>query len=121
MTAVLISIVATYGVEGMFLAGTLAGLMQILAGLFKTGKLVRYLPQPVIAGFTNGVAILFFLTALDDALATISITLITVLVLLISLKFFKKLPESLFGLLVGLLVNELFIHSPHVVGDLPFD
>lgn len=121
MTAVLISIVATHGVEGMFLAGTLAGLMQILAGLFKTGKLVRYLPQPVIAGFTNGVAILFFLTALDDALATISITLITVLVLLISLKFFKKLPESLFGLLVGLLVNELFIHSPHVVGDLPFD
>ncbi|MGB4176846.1 MAG: SulP family inorganic anion transporter [Halanaerobiales bacterium] len=120
MTAVLISIVARHGVEGMFLAGALAGLLQILAGLFKTGKLVRYLPQPVIAGFTNGVAILFFLTALDDALATISITLITVLVLLISLKFFKKLPESLFGLLVGLLVNELFIHSSHVVGDLPF-
>lgn len=120
MTAVLVSIVSTYGVEGMFLAGALAGLLQILAGFLRIGKLVRYLPQPVIAGFTNGVAILFFMTAIDDALATLSITLITVLVLVISLKFFKKIPESLFGLLVGLLVNELFIHSPHVVGDLPF-
>ena len=70
--------------------------MQILAGFLRTGKLVRYLPQPVISGFTNGVAILFFMTAIDDALATLSITLITVLVLVISLKFFKKIPENLY-------------------------
>ena len=89
-------------------------------GPLRLGKFVKYLPQPVIAGFTNGVSILFFMTAIDDAIQTPSITLLTTLVIILALRFFKGVPESLFGLVAGLAINELFIHSPHVVGDLPF-
>ena len=120
MIGVLVGIVSRYGVGGMFLAGALAGLLQVVFGLLRLGGFVKYLPQPVIAGFTNGVAILFFMTALDDALATLSLTLLTAVVIILALRFFKRVPESLFGLATGLVANELFIHSPHVVGDLPF-
>jgi SulP family sulfate permease len=120
MIGVLVGVVSQYGVGGLFLAGVLAGLMQMVFGLLRLGGFVKYLPQPVIAGFTNGVAILFFMTAVDDALATLSITLLTAVVILLALRFCKQVPESLFGLVAGLAANELFIHSPHVVGDLPF-
>lgn len=120
MIAVLTVVVSKHGVGGMFLTGVLAGLMQVLLGIFRLGVFVRYLPRSVIAGFTNGVAILFFMTAVGDALDEISITLITVVVIVIALRFFKKIPESLLGLVAGLLVNELFIHSPHIVGDIAF-
>lgn len=120
MIGVLVGVVSQHGVGGMFLAGVLAGLMQVAFGLLRLGGFVKYLPQPVIAGFTNGVAILFFMTAIDDALATLSITLLTAAVIILALRFFKQVPESLFGLVAGLVANELFIHSPHVVGELPF-
>jgi SulP family sulfate permease len=120
MTAVLVSIVSKHGVGGMLLAGALAGLMQVALGLLRLGKFVKFLPQPVIAGFTNGVSILFFMTAIGDALATPSITLVTTLAILLALRFFKQVPESLFGLIAGLLMNELIVHTPHVVGALPF-
>ncbi len=120
MIVILVNIIKQFGVGGMFLAGALAGLLQLIFGLFKFGKFVKYLPQPVIAGFTNGISILFFLTAVDDARATLSITVITAIVIWIALRYFKKLPESLFGLVAGLLINQFLINSPHVVGDVPF-
>lgn len=120
MTAVLVSIVGQYGLGGMFLAGVLAGLMQVVLGLLRLGKFVKYLPQPVIAGFTNGVSILFFVTAIGDARDELFITVITIIMIVLALRFLKHIPESLFGLVIGLVVNELFIHSPHVVGDIPF-
>lgn len=120
MIGVLVGVVSRYGVGGLFLAGALAGLMQVVFGMLRLGGFVKYLPQPVIAGFTNGVAILFFMTAIDDARATLSLTVITAAAIILALRFFKRVPESLFGLVAGLVVNELFVHSPHVVGDLPF-
>ena len=120
MTVVLVGIIKKYGISGMLLAGVLAGLMQIVFGLLRMGGFVKYLPQPVIAGFTNGVSILFFITAIDDAIETVSITAITAAVILLALRFFKRVPESLFGFAAGLVANELFIHSPHVVGAISF-
>lgn len=97
MTVVLVGIIKKYGISGMLLAGVLAGLMQIVFGLLRMGGFVKYLPRPVIAGFTNGVSILFFITAIDDAIETVSITAITAAVILLALRFFKRVPESLFG------------------------
>jgi len=120
MTVVLVGVASQYGIGGMLLAGVLAGVMQVIFGLLRLGRFVKYLPQPVIAGFTNGISILFFLAAIGDARETVSITLITTLVIIIAIRFFEKVPESLFGLAAGLIANELFIHSPKVVGDLVF-
>jgi SulP family sulfate permease len=44
----------------------LAGIIQILAGLFKLGKLMRIVPHPVIYGFVNGLAIIYFMSQLNQ-------------------------------------------------------
>ena len=56
MTAILASLVAQYGIQGVFVASFFAGIL-LLAGIFKLGGLVSYLPMPVITGFTSGIAI----------------------------------------------------------------
>ena len=58
---VLAGIVASYGYQGLMLATLLAGVMLILMGLLKFGALLRYIPYPVIAGFTTGIAVIIFL------------------------------------------------------------
>lgn len=118
MTAVLVRVSSQYGLGGMLLAGALAGLMQIIFGLLRLGAFVKFLPRPVISGFTNGVSILFFMTAIGDALETPSITLITIAGILIASRLLKRIPDSLVGLIIGLTANQLFIGSPHVVGNI---
>lgn len=58
---VLISLAATNGVQYLFAAVILAGLLQILVGTFKLEKFVRLIPQPVMYGFLNGLAIIIFM------------------------------------------------------------
>ncbi|MBQ2824354.1 MAG: SulP family inorganic anion transporter [Oscillospiraceae bacterium] len=58
MTAILLSLVAKYQLQGVFIAGVLSGIILLLCGLFKLGKLVSFLPLPVITGFTSGIAII---------------------------------------------------------------
>lgn len=57
MTAILASLVAQYGIQGVFIASFIAGALLLAAGIFKLGGLVSYLPMPVITGFTSGIAI----------------------------------------------------------------
>ncbi len=58
MTAILVSLVAQYGMQGMLMASFLAGVLLVICGIFKLGGLVSYLPMPVITGFTSGIAII---------------------------------------------------------------
>lgn len=119
MTVVLVAIIAKYGIEGMLLAGALAGLMQIVLGMLRLGRFVKFLPQSVISGFTNGVAIIIFMSQIETALQTPSVTLVTAAAILFAMFFAKKIPASLFGLAVGIAANQLFFHSPHLVGEIP--
>lgn len=68
MSAVLIVLVSRYGLEGMWLAGLLAGIMLTLLGLFRLGRVVALIPGPVITGFTSGIAIIIALGQLDNFL-----------------------------------------------------
>ncbi len=61
MAVVMVSLVMTHGVEYLFAAVLLAGLIQILAGLLRLGKFIRLVPYPVMLGFVNGLAIVIFL------------------------------------------------------------
>ncbi|AWB69086.1 sodium-independent anion transporter [Saccharobesus litoralis] len=58
---VMVSLVAENGVQYLFAAVILAGLLQILAGIFKLGKFIRMVPHPVMLGFVNGLAIVIML------------------------------------------------------------
>ncbi|WP_367988580.1 SulP family inorganic anion transporter [Vibrio sp. NTOU-M3] len=66
MAVVMVSLVATHGVQYLFAAILLAGLFQITAGLFKLGKFIRMVPHPVMIGFVNGLAIVIFLAQLGQ-------------------------------------------------------
>jgi SulP family sulfate permease len=52
--------------EYVFAAVALAGVIQILIGLFKLGKFIRLVPQPVMFGFVNGLAIIIFMSQLEQ-------------------------------------------------------
>ena len=68
MTAVLITIIAKDGgsLSGVFLVGLMAGILMLLAGILKLGKLVHLIPKPVITGFTSGIAVIIALGQVDN-------------------------------------------------------
>ncbi len=68
MAVVLIEIAETQGINAIWLVCLAAGLLQIIAGVFKLGKLISYMPMPVIVGFANAIGVLVFFNALDDFL-----------------------------------------------------
>ena len=57
MAAILGSLIATYGMQGMFVATFLAGALLILAAVLHLGNLTAFVPAPVITGFTSGIAV----------------------------------------------------------------
>ncbi|MFC0518447.1 SulP family inorganic anion transporter [Mucilaginibacter angelicae] len=63
---VLIALMKSHGLEYVFAAVALAGAIQILVGLFKLGKFVRLVPQPVMYGFVNGLAVIIFMAQLEQ-------------------------------------------------------
>ncbi|MBD5145874.1 MAG: SulP family inorganic anion transporter [Ruminococcus sp.] len=66
MTAILASLVAQYGIQGVFIASFIAGALLLLAGILKLGGLVSYLPMPVITGFTSGIAVTIALEQINN-------------------------------------------------------
>lgn len=63
---VMISLIAGHGIEYFFAAVALAGVFQILVGVFKLGKFVRLVPQPVMYGFLNGLAVVIFMSQIEQ-------------------------------------------------------
>ncbi len=66
MAVAMVGLVTIYGVEYLFAAVVLTGIIQILAGIFHLGKFIRLVPHPVMLGFVNGLAIVIFLAQLGQ-------------------------------------------------------
>ncbi|MFY0702188.1 MAG: SulP family inorganic anion transporter, partial [Bermanella sp.] len=66
MAVVMVALVADHGVQYLFAAVVLCGLIQMLFGIMKLGKFIRLVPQPVMLGFVNGLAIVIFLSQLEQ-------------------------------------------------------
>lgn len=121
---VLIALMKSNGLEFVFAAVALAGVIQIIVGLFKLGKFIRLVPQPVMFGFVNGLAIIIFLSQLDQFKTIVNgesvwlsgnplyimvgLVLLTIATVLLFPKVSKAIPASLvaiivvFGLVLGL-------------------
>jgi len=65
---VVFGVIAHYGYDGLVVATLMAGAMLIIAGLLRLGTLVKYMPQPVITGFTAGIAVSIFSSQIKDLL-----------------------------------------------------
>jgi sulfate permease, SulP family len=63
---VVAGIIGTYGVDGLFMCTMMAGVILVVLGLTGMGTAVKYLPRPVVIGFTNGIAILIASTQIRD-------------------------------------------------------
>lgn len=68
MSAVLIVLANRYGLEGIWIAGIMAGVIILLLGIFDLGQIVNFIPTAVIAGFTSGIAVIIFIGQIDNLL-----------------------------------------------------
>lgn len=68
MAVVLVGLVAQHGITGVWIAGLMAGALQLALGLLRLGRLASLLPMPVITGFTAGIGVIILLGQLGNAL-----------------------------------------------------
>ena len=146
MSAILIGIVAQYGLQGVFVASLAAGVIILLAGILRLGKLVNFIPTSVVMGFTSGIAIIIALGQVDNFFGTHSVgtsaleklwsytsvgftpnwqaVAIGLLVVLFMVFWPKKLnakvPGSLLAIILATVVTEIAgFDSLAKVGDIP--
>ena len=117
---VLIALMKSHGIEYVFGAIALAGIFQILVGVFKLGKFIRLVPQPVMFGFVNGLAIVIFMSQLEQFKTVVNgevswltgmpllimsgLVALTIGIVLLFPKITKAIPASLVAILVVFLV-----------------
>jgi sulfate permease, SulP family len=65
---IIFGIVAQYGLANLLIATMLAGAMLLAMGLVRLGGLIRFIPMPVVIGFTNGIAVVIFMAQIKDFL-----------------------------------------------------
>jgi len=66
LAVVMVSLVMLHGAQYLFATVVLMGIIQLIAGIFKLGKFIRMVPQPVMLGFVNGLAIVIGLSQLSQ-------------------------------------------------------
>lgn len=145
MAAVLMGVIAQYGLKGVFIATLIAGIILLLAGIFKLGVLTTFIPAPVITGFTSGISIIIAFGQLDNFFGThstggsliekigsysslgfqpkLATTLMAVLVVIALFIFPKKwnkvVPASLIAIIVTTAITMVFKLDVATVGKIP--
>ncbi|MDQ7916503.1 SulP family inorganic anion transporter [Mesonia sp. MT50] len=113
---VLIALMNSHGLDYVFAAVAMAGIIQIIVGLFKLGKFIRLVPQPVMFGFVNGLAVIIFMSQMEQfktvfngevawltgtpLLIMGALVALTIAIIVILPKFTKAIPASLVAILV---------------------
>ncbi|MCY0968326.1 SulP family inorganic anion transporter [Chryseobacterium wangxinyae] len=113
---VLIALAATHGVEYLFATVVLAGIIQFSVGVLKLGKFVRLIPQPVMYGFLNGLAVIIFMAqvaqfeVVENGVSTLmhgapfytmlGLTALTIAIVIVFPKITKAVPASLVAIIV---------------------
>ncbi len=116
---VVVGIIQVYGIQGLIISTMLAGIFLILFGLFRLGTLIKFIPLPLVVGFTSGIAVIIFTSQINDFLGleitklpaeftekwfvyfenigrtniySVGIALVTILIGVYSKRFIKKIP-----------------------------
>jgi SulP family sulfate permease len=136
VAVVVVSLAVSHGVEYVFAAVILAGLIQIITGVLRLGKFIRLVPQPVMFGFVNGLAIVIFLAQLTqfkvENVTTgqlewmtgtslwmmLGLVLLTILIIWLLPKLTKLIPSSLAAILIISAIVIGFDLETKTVGDI---
>ncbi len=121
------SIIQNFGLQGLAIATLMAGLILILLGLFHLGTVIKFIPYPIVVGFTSGIALTIFSTQINDFLGlglkdvpseflskwgvfisnfdkiswpTLAVGAISLLIIILTPKISKKLPGSLIAIII---------------------
>ena len=124
---IIYGIIQKYGMEGLTIATLMAGFFLVLFGLLRLGTIIKYIPYPIVVGFTSGIAVTIFTTQIKDlfgltltsnpsdflekwgvyfkCFGTIDpwcalIGIVSVVVIAITPKFSKKIPGSLVAIIL---------------------
>lgn len=124
---IIYGIIQQYGMEGLTIATLMAGVFLVLFGLLKLGTIIKYIPYPIVVGFTSGIAVTIFTTQIKDlfGLSIDSVPsdfiekwgcyisnfstadmwcsivgLVSVVIIAITPRFSKKIPGSLVAIIV---------------------
>lgn len=136
-------IIQKYGMDGLMIATIMAGIFLLLMGFLKLGTLIKFIPLPIITGFTSGIALIIFLTQIKDLLgleiekipadfiekipvlfgnlnlfnpSTVIVSAISLFIIIIWPKVTKKIPGTFIALIVGTLVVYLFNLNVETIG-----
>lgn len=135
IAVVIVVLAKTHGIEYVLATVVLAGIIQIVAGLLRLGKFIRLVPHPVMFGFVNGLAIVIFMSQLDQfkisgtdgilhwmngtpLYTMLGLVLSTMLIIWGLPKLTKKIPSSLVAILVVSAVAIGFNIDTKTVGDI---
>lgn len=145
MAAILGSLIAGYGMQDMFVAAFLAGILLIVAAVLHLGNLTAFVPAPVITGFTSGIAVVIALGQIDNFFGTyseggsalaklvsygrlgfapdVTTTAVALFVVLLMVFFPKKwnavVPASLIGIIIATAATLLLDLEIATVGEIP--
>ena len=131
VAVVIVALAKSHGVEYVFATVILAGIIQVLAGVLKLGKLMRLVPLPVVYGFVNGLAVIIFMSQLDQfkdpsgnwltggsLYIILGLVLLTMLIIWGLPKLTKVFPASLAAILVVFGIVVFFGIETKTVGDI---
>lgn len=120
-------IIARFGLEGLAIATFMAGLILVMMGLFRLGTVIKFIPYPIVVGFTAGIALTIFSTQINDFLGlgltgipseflpkwgvylsnlgridwtTVGVAVASLLIIILAPKVSKKLPGALLAILI---------------------
>ncbi len=146
MSAVLIVLVNRYGLEGIWIAGILSGLLLFIIGVLRLGRFIAFIPSAVISGFTSGIALIIFIGQIDNffGIKTPAVetaaqklmgyfstsfqidfhSLILGMVVILTMIFMPakwnaKFPSSLLGIILATLLNYALSWSAPSIGLIP--
>ncbi|NCD06965.1 MAG: STAS domain-containing protein [Spirochaetia bacterium] len=141
---IIVSIISRYGIEGLLISTFLAGIILILMGLFKMGSFLKYIPQTLITGFTGAIAIIIFVTQINDFLGlpnktipsdfiekliyygqnisqtnftSLLVGLSTIFIITLIPRFTKKVPSVFIALVFITIITTVFKIPVETIGD----
>lgn len=145
MAAILIPLASRYGIKTVLVAGALSGVILIIAGVLRAGRVIAFLPKPIITGFTSGIAVIIALGQIENFLGVTShgeqsymkvvnifrdgltpnfyAAAIGVFTLLLMAfwpkKWGAKIPASLMAIILTIVVQLIFKLPVQTVGEIP--
>ncbi|WP_413080093.1 SulP family inorganic anion transporter [Solibacillus isronensis] len=122
MALLIVDLVADHGLQYLLAATILTGIIQVLFGVFGIAKLMRFIPNSVMLGFVNALAILIFMAQvphfLGEGTMTYVFIAITLLIVYVLPRFFKAIPAPLIAIVLLTAVALMFNVELKTIGDL---